>query len=115
MARPRKRHLQQELFKPRGGKRPGAGRKPKGSRAGSPHKKRPVLAGRFPVHVVLRVAREIGNLRKRRMYAALRLATLAAALRELYVKEGGAFRIVHVSIQRTHVHLIVEAEHAMAL
>ena len=115
MAKPRKRHVQQELFKKRGGKRRGAGRKPKGARAGSPHKKRPVLAGRYPVHVVLRVVREIGSLRKRRMYAALRAATLAVALNELYIKENGAFRIVHISIQKTHIHLIVEAEHATAL
>ncbi len=115
MARPRKRHLQQELFKPRGGKRRGAGRKPKGKRAGSPHKKRPILKGRFPVHVVLRVHRDMSSLRRRRMYAALRFATLAVAMRELHFKEEGAFRIVHVSIQRTHVHLIVEADHATAL
>ncbi len=115
MARPRKRRIQQELFKPRGGKRRGAGRKPKGKRAGSPHKTRPVLKGRFPVHVVLRVHRDMGSLRRRRTYAALRLATLAVAMRELHFKEEGAFRIVHVSIQRTHVHLIVEADYAMAL
>lgn len=115
MARPRKRHIQQPLFKERGGKRPGAGRKPKGARAGSPHKKRPTLAARFPVHVVLRVVTEVGSLRKRKMYAALRDATLAVARRELYIAETGAFRIVHISIQRTHVHLIVEADHAMAL
>ncbi len=115
MARPRKRHIQQELFKPRGGKRRGAGRKPKGKRAGSPHKKRPVLKRRFPVHVVLRVHRDMVSLRRRRMYSALRLATLAVAMRELHFKEEGAFRIVHLSIQRTHVHLIVEADHATAL
>lgn len=40
--RARKRHVQQELFR-RGGKRNGAGRKPKGPRAGSPHKKRPTI------------------------------------------------------------------------
>jgi hypothetical protein len=42
------------LFKKRGGKRRGAGRKPKGRRAGSPHKARPELKARHPVHVVLR-------------------------------------------------------------
>jgi REP element-mobilizing transposase RayT len=58
---------------------------------------------------------EVGNLRRRRMYAALREATLAVARRELHVKETGEFRIVHVSIQRTHVHLLVEADNQDAL
>jgi REP element-mobilizing transposase RayT len=98
-----------------GGKRRGAGRKPKGLRAGSPHKKRPILKARFPVHVTLRVHRAVGSLRKRLMYRALREATIAVALRELHDKEGGAFRIVQLSIQRDHVHLLVEADHARAL
>ena len=115
MGRPRKRHVQQELFKHRGGKRRGAGRKPKGTRAGSPHKARPELPRRHPVHVVLRVVPAIGNLRKRLMYRALREATIALALRELNEAETGAFRIVHISIQRTHVHLLVEADHKTAL
>ena len=38
--RSRKRHVQQELFR-RGGKRRGAGRKPKGGRAGERHVARP--------------------------------------------------------------------------
>lgn len=114
-ARERKRHVQQNLFKSRGGKRRRAGRKPKGARAGSPHRKRPELSPRYPVHVTLRVIDEIGNLRKRSMYAALREATLAVARRELNFAEEGAFRIVHVSIQRQHIHLIVEADNATAL
>jgi REP element-mobilizing transposase RayT len=115
MARPRKRHVQQELFKPWGGKRPGAGRKPKGKRAGSRHKKRPVLKPYWPVHIVLRVAPDVGSLRKRLMYRALREATIALAKRELSFDEKGAFRIVHISIQKTHVHLLVEAANRTAL
>jgi REP element-mobilizing transposase RayT len=42
------------------------------------------------------------------MYKALRDATITAALRE-------RFRIVHISLQRTHVHLLVEADHKAAL
>src|ERR1043166_2429753 len=38
----------------------------------------------------------------------MREATITAALREW-------FRIVHISLQRTHVHLLVEAENAAAL
>lgn len=115
MARARKRHVQQELFTGRGGKRPGAGRKPKGRRAGSPHRTRPTLNARFPVHVVLRVAPEVGRLRKRKMYQALRDATICVAMRELNAATKGAFRIVHISIQDTHVHLLVEADHKKAL
>jgi REP element-mobilizing transposase RayT len=96
------------LFKKRGGKRRGAGRKPNGQRAGSPHKPRPRLAARHPVHVVLRVIRAVGNLRRRFTYRAIRQATLTTAWRE-------DFRIVHLSIQRTHVHLLVEADHKDAL
>jgi REP element-mobilizing transposase RayT len=96
------------LFKQRGGKRRGAGRPPKGARAGSPHKARPYLHARYPVHVVLRVVSAVGNLRRRRMYQALREATLTTARR-------ADFRIAHLSIQRTHVHLLVEANHKAAL
>lgn len=96
------------LWKPRGGKRRGAGRKPRGRRAGSRHKARPYLDARHPVHVVLRVIGAVGNLRRRCVYRAIREATLTTARRE-------DFRIVHVSIQRTHVHLLVEADHKDAL
>jgi putative transposase len=115
MARARKRHVQQQLFR-HGGKRKNAGRKPKGKRAGAPHKTRPHHKKRFPVHVVLSVAPAVGSLRKRFMYGALREATIAVALRELaYDDVKGAFRIVHLSIQRTHVHLLVEADNKLAL
>ncbi|HEX6589068.1 MAG TPA: transposase, partial [Longimicrobiales bacterium] len=128
MARARKRHVQQVLFdrkgrptgpdgKPRGrgGRREGAGRKPKGARAGAPHKKRPTLKRWQPVHVVLRVVEDVGSLRKRHMYKALREATISVARRELNDLRDGAFRIVHLSIQRHHVHLLVEADHKLAL
>jgi len=96
------------LFKKRGGKRRGAGRPPKGTRAGSPHKERPYLHARYPVHIVLRAVSAVGNLRRRRVYQAIRQATLTTARRE-------DFRIVHLSIQRTHVHLLVEANDKGAL
>ena len=118
VAKPRKRRVQQEMvFRPHGGKRRGAGRKPKGKRAGSPHKTRPTLKARHPAHVVLCVDREIGSLRKRVTYAALREATITVAAREMSENENGngAFRIVHISIQRTHVHLLVEADDKTAL
>src|SRR5690348_17374364 len=88
-----------------GSKRPGP--KPKGPR-GSPHTVRPELKARHPVHVVLRVVSAVGNLRRRATYKAVREATLTTARRE-------DFRIVHLSIQRNHLHLLVEADHKGAL
>src|ERR1043165_10251590 len=70
------------LFKPRGGRRRGAGRKPKGPRAGAAHKTRPELKARHPVHVVLRVVGAVGSLRRRATYKAVREATLTTARRE---------------------------------
>jgi REP element-mobilizing transposase RayT len=97
------------LFAKRGGKRRGAGRPPKGARAGSPHKTRPFLHPRYPVHVTLRAISAVGYLRRRCVYRAIREATLTTARRE-------GFRIIHLSIQHNHVHLIVEAsdKHALA-
>ena len=87
------------LFKKRGGKRRGAGRPPKGQRAGAPHKPRPFLHARYPVHVVLRTVAAVGNLRRRCVYQAIREATITTARRE-------DFRIVQLSIQRTHGTLV---------
>jgi REP element-mobilizing transposase RayT len=105
--RSRKRHVQQELFR-RGGKRKGAGRKPKGLRAGAPHQERPEVKPSHALHVVLRVVPAVGSLRRREMYKAMREATIVAAVRE-------RIRIVHISLQRNHVHLLVEAENKLAL
>ena len=103
---------QQELFtsaaKRRGGKRKGAGRKPNGQRAGTTHEARPVICGRHPLHVVLRATPEVGNLRRRAIYHAIREATVVACVRE-------RIRIVQLSIQRTHLHLLVEADSTAAL
>lgn len=112
MARPRsgrgrKRHVQQELFT-RGGKRKGAGRKPRGARSGSQHQERPDVGPNQALHIVLRVVSAVGSLRKREMYNALREATIVAAVRE-------RIRIVHISLQRNHVHLLVEAESKQVL
>jgi REP element-mobilizing transposase RayT len=105
--RGRKRHVQQSLFR-RGGKRRGAERKPKGPRAGERHAARPEFRSYHALHVVMRIAPAVGSLRRRKLYQAMRDATITAALRE-------RFRIVHISLQRTHVHLLVEAEDKAAL
>jgi len=94
-----------------GGRRPGAGRKrtlPGPPR--EPHRARPPHDPLQPVHVVLQVAEDIGSLRRDEAYAAVRLAMIAVAL-----AGRRDFRMVHVSIQRHHVHLLVEADDAAAL
>src|ERR1043166_9664092 len=94
--------------KQRGGKRRGAGRPAKGPRPSERPKERPFPHARHPVHIVLRTVRAVGGLRRRCVWQAIREATLTTALRE-------DFRIVHVSLQRTHIHLIVEAASKEAL
>lgn len=60
------------------------------------------------LHVVMRVVPAVGNMRRRSMYKAMRDASIIAALRQ-------RFRIVHLSIQRTHIHMLAEAENELAL
>jgi REP element-mobilizing transposase RayT len=109
MAKARKQHKQQELvFRTWGGKRDGAGRPPKGPRSSERHKKRASFVAREPLHVNVRVERDVGRLRTWHMYKAIREATICAAKRE-------DFHIVHLSIQSNHLHLIVEARHKTAL
>jgi len=60
------------------------------------------------MHVTIRVMSGLPSLRRREAYAAIRAASAAAAKQQ-------AFRIVHASIQDTHVHLIVEADDKGAL
>jgi REP element-mobilizing transposase RayT len=109
MARGASKHEQVELvFRTHGGKRPGAGRKPKGSRAGAPHRRRAAHDPRHPVHVTTRVVGSAAGLRRKDMYLALREATIITARRE-------DFRITHMSIQRDHLHMIIEADSTRAL
>jgi len=102
--------VQQELFehRKRGGRRRGAGRKSLRARPGRRHARRPDFRASHPLHVVMRVEPVVGSLRRRAMYRAMRAATLAAARR-------GRVRIVHISLQRTHVHMLVEAAHRIEL
>jgi hypothetical protein len=54
------------------------------------------------VHVVIRVVPRVGRLRRRKAYQAVRRALLTVLRR-------GLMRVVHLSIQRRHIHLIAEA------
>jgi len=95
-------------FSRRGGWRIGAGR-PRKSDRGNPHVRRPALASRFPVHVTLSADDSLPNLRSPELRAAIE-----RALREARERFDD-FRVVHYSIQRHHIHLIVEAHNARAL
>jgi REP element-mobilizing transposase RayT len=98
-----KREKQKEFgFVNWGGKRRGAGRKPKGERAGVAHVKRARLARRFPVLVTMRIAAGLRSLRADAEHEVVRGAFVAGE------KEG--FRVVEYSVQSNHVHLLVEAE-----
>ncbi|MCE9580298.1 MAG: transposase [Deltaproteobacteria bacterium] len=94
-------------FRTHGGKRPGAGRPPRGPRSSEKHKARPPVDPRHPLHVVIR-ARPGLKLRRRAGWLAVR-----RALEVSYQRRD--FRVCHVSVQATHVHLIVEADDHMAL
>jgi putative transposase len=92
----------------RGGKRPGAGRPRLKTRASQPHKRRPRLKASEPVQVTIRAVKEVQRLRNFDAYHAVRKAMVATFKRD-------NFRIVHVSIQGTHVHLLIEATDRLAL
>lgn len=87
-----------------GGKRRGAGRPKRGHRASERHKVRPQHEAAHPLHVICRVVPAVGRLRKRRVYQIAQRALITCW------KRSQGFRICHVSIQGTHLHLIVEAE-----
>jgi REP element-mobilizing transposase RayT len=110
----------------RGGKRPGAGRPKSGVRASERHKQRPKFSAYEPIHVVMRTRPEVGSLRTHAVFRAIKEASFTAfahderALASPNVsaksrKLDRAFHIVHLSIQRTHVHMIVEATDRDAL
>jgi REP element-mobilizing transposase RayT len=92
----------------RGGKRRGAGRKPKGDRAGMPHEVRALLASRFPVHVTLRTVDGLSGLRSRACFRAIANAFRLARSRQV-------IRLAEFSVQGNHLHLIVEAADAERL
>jgi REP element-mobilizing transposase RayT len=91
-----------------GGARRGAGRKPKGARAGVAHDTRPDLAARYPVHVTVRVLDGLENLR-----SSGARHTIERALERGADRFG--FRLVEYSIQSNHAHLIAEASDRRSL
>lgn len=90
-----------------GGARRNAGRKP-GPHANTPHRARPPHCPHEPVHVTLRS--RIAPLRSQFVFPTVRLALERAARRA-----PERFRIVQYSVQKDHVHLVVEAADRRAL
>ena len=100
---------QHELeFRIHGGRRCGAGRKPKGERPGVSHAPRPALASRFPGLVTIKVQPHVWKLRGKAAFNRI-----WHALRKVTGRRG--FRVVHFSVQNDHVHMLVEARDATTL
>jgi REP element-mobilizing transposase RayT len=91
-----------------GGKREGAGRKKKPGKSDPVHRTRPMLRRYHPVHVVMRVKKGVGRLRKGRAYRAIRKTLVKCLGKE-------SFRVCHISIQANHLHFLVEASDKQAL
>jgi REP element-mobilizing transposase RayT len=110
MAR-RRREPQLELDLRRrtwGGARKGAGRKKTGRRADAPHRARPEISKRHPIHVVIRTRDDVPRLRRGPIFRAI-----DRALRLTLGLHG--FRVVHTSIQHNHLHFLIEADSKAAL
>src|SRR5258705_1423852 len=109
MARARKRHVQIDIeWSRRGGRRKGAGRKRVGQRKRVAHRRRPALKRTTPAHVTLRVVDDVARLRRMDAFKVVRRAMLGSRARQ-------NFRIVHLSIQGNHIHLVCEADDRLAL
>ncbi|MBL8897310.1 MAG: transposase [Planctomycetes bacterium] len=100
----RRRDQQLEFeFRQHGGKRKGAGRKPKNDEPGMPHRQRAKKKRNEPLLVTVKIAEGLPSLRRG---GALKL--VLAALSASSDRHG--MRIVQYSIQRDHLHLLVEAD-----
>jgi hypothetical protein len=105
-------HQQALVFRTWGGKRTGAGRKRVGDRARVAHRRRPDLKARHPVLVTTRVVPAVGRLR-----TAVARQAIEEAM-DVAMKRGYAdflFRICQISIQGTHLHMLVETSGSEAL
>jgi len=88
------------LARGHGGARPGAGR-PKSGKRYVPHRTRPGLSRDEPLLVTVRLVRPLPPLRSRRPFEIVERAFRAA-------NESGGLRLVQYSVQRDHLHLVVE-------
>ncbi|MFN7973597.1 MAG: transposase [Acidobacteriota bacterium] len=98
----RREPTQPDLFPRHGGKRAGAGR-PRSSTSDTPHRARPEVGRSYPLHLTLRLHRDVGRVRNWQAEPVLRKAFRKG-------RERFGFRLVHYSVQDTHLHLIVETD-----
>ncbi len=89
-----------------GGARKGAGRKKLTRHL--PHHKREVFSKRMPVHVTMKMAKDVRGLRGRRMYKVVEAALWAAARNE----DG---LLCDFSVQNDHLHLVMDAANSRAM
>src|SRR3954453_15816917 len=95
-------------FRSRGGKCEGAGRKRSVAwKSEVAHGVRPTLHEYNPVHVTMRAVGGVPNLRAELIYGLIE--------RELRIASRKGLRVLQFSVQRNHVHLLVEAEDRVAL
>jgi REP element-mobilizing transposase RayT len=85
-----------------GGARDGAGRKPKAGRRNVAHVRRTPHESRCPAHVTLRAGKDISSLRSERFLGPIQNALRAGTTER--------FRVLEYSIQKDHMHLLVEAD-----
>ena len=109
VARKRKGKQLEFLDIPRwGGRRKGAGRK-KVHKGAMNHDRRAEFSDRHPLHVTVRLLPGLPSMQRKKTYNGLF---------DCFVKgcEKEGFRVTHWSIQRNHIHLIVEAsgKHSLA-
>ena len=90
-----------------GGPRPGAGRKPQ-TRARVLHRRRSPMPAACPTLATVRIRKGLPSLRSKRLVRELRRTFSRAC-------DRGDFRLVHYSVQRNHVHMLVEAPGRAAL
>jgi len=95
-------------FRKHGGKRAGAGRKPNGVTPLVSHARRASFKRPSPVHVTLKVRRDIPNLRASARFRAIRRAFKAARGRN-------GVRLAEFNVLGDHLHLIVEADTSSSL
>jgi REP element-mobilizing transposase RayT len=101
------RQLELEMPCRWGGARRGAGRKPRPG-SGVRHRSRPDHKRRFPVHVTMKVVADVGSLTRKKSFAAVKGAIEAGIVRE-------GFRVTDWTVQRDHLHLMVEADDRVRL
>jgi REP element-mobilizing transposase RayT len=91
-----------------GGRRKGAGRPRTLGRVELPHRARAAFRKAAPLHITVRTSPEVYNLRSRRSANALKLAVFGGA-------DRFGVRIVQLSVQGNHLHLLIEAPDQVAL